>query len=103
MSRRARVTRETSHPTEWYSTFARYGESCCVVLHPQGERRLYGFAEEWPGNPQEGHFRISDAEWLADGDRRIPVDGVSAILIPATEVTMIEFVPFREAGAGEAA
>lgn len=26
------------------------------------ERRLYGFAEEWPGNPKEGHFRISDAE-----------------------------------------
>ena len=101
--RRARVTRETSHPTEWYSTFARYGESCCVVLHLQGERRLYGFAEEWPGNPTEGHFRISDAEWLADGDRRIPVEGVSAILIPATEVTMIEFLPFSEAGAGETA
>lgn len=38
--RQARVTRETSHPTEWYSTFARYGESCCVVPHLQKERRL---------------------------------------------------------------
>ena len=67
------------------------------------ERRLYRFAEEWPGSPRAGHFRISDAEWLADGDRRIPVERVSAILIPATEVTMIEFLPFSEAGTGEAA
>ena len=88
-----RITRETSFPSEWYSTFARYGERCFLVLHLQGERRLYGFAEEWPSNPKEGHFRISDAEWLIDEDNRIPAKGVEAILIPATEVTMMEFLP----------
>lgn len=91
--RRLRFTRETSYPSEWYSTFARYGDRCFLVLHLQGERRLYGFAEEWPSNPKEGHFRISDAEWLIDENKRIPAKGVDAILIPATEVTMMEFLP----------
>ena len=90
-----KVTRETSYPSEWYSTFVRYGESCYIVLHLQGERRLYGFAEEWPSNPKEGHFRIAEAEWLDEGDERIPVEGVAAILIPATEVTMMEFLPMH--------
>ena len=93
--RRLRFTRETSYPSEWYSTFARYGDRCYLVLHLQGERRLYGFAEEWPSNPKEGHFRIAEAEWLDEEDERIPVEGVAAILIPATEVTMMEFLPMR--------
>ncbi|MYF85874.1 MAG: hypothetical protein F4178_05160 [Rhodospirillaceae bacterium] len=91
--RRLRITRETSYPSEWYSTFARYGDHCFLVLHLQGERRLYGFAEEWPSDPKEGHFRISDAEWLIDEDERVPANGVDSILIPATEVTMMEFLP----------
>ncbi|MDE0148262.1 MAG: DUF6338 family protein [Rhodospirillaceae bacterium] len=91
--RRLRFTRETSYPSEWYSTFARYGDRCFLVLHLQGERRLFGFAEEWPSNPKDGHFRIADAEWLIGEDKRVPATGVDAILIPATEVTMMEFVP----------
>ena len=88
-----RITRETSYPSEWYSTFARH--ECYVVLHMKGQRRLYGWPEEWPGRPDEGHFRITEAEWL-EGDRRIPAEGVAAILIPAGEVEMVEFVEYPE-------
>ena len=35
------ITRETSYPTEWYSSFSRH-EKCYVVLHLKGQRRLYG-------------------------------------------------------------
>ena len=91
--RRLRITRETSYPSEWYSTFARLGDGSYIVLHLRGERRLYGYAEEWPGDPREGHFRIGEPEWLGEGDERVPATGVSAILIPAVEVTMVEFVP----------
>ena len=55
------VTRETSYPSEWYSAFSRYDESY-VVLHLKGDRRLYGWPQEWPSHPQQGHFIIADAE-----------------------------------------
>ena len=57
--------RHPIHP-EWYSTFARLGDNSYVVLHLRGERRLYGYAEEWPGSSKEGHFRIAEPEWLGE-------------------------------------
>ena len=91
--RRFNVTKETSYPSQWYSTFWRLG-GCYVVLHLKGERRLYGWPEEWPSQPDRGHFRISEGEWLSDNNKN---DGkstpeISAILIPAIDVEMVEFV-----------
>ena len=91
-----RVTRETSYSSEWYSTFARLGDGSYIVLHLAGERRLYGYAEEWPGDPRKGHFRIGEPEWLDKDGASAPATGVSAILIPAEEVTMVEFLPVTE-------
>lgn len=88
-----RITRETSYPSEWYSTFARLGDGSYIVLHLPGERRLYGYAEEWPGDPKEGHFRIAEPEWLGEDGERVPATSVSVILIPAAEVSMVEFMP----------
>ena len=88
------ITRETSYPSEWYSAFSRHS-GCYVVLHLQGERRLYGWPVEWPSAPDNGHFRIANAEWLVDdeGDQKqVPVEGVSAILIPVAAVEMVEFL-----------
>ena len=87
--RRMGLTKETSYPSEWYSTFSR-NPDCYVVLHLKGERRLYGWPEEWPSRPDQGHFRIAEGEWLFD-DRRSPAEGVSYTLVPATEVEMAEF------------
>lgn len=47
------VTRETSYPSEWYSAFSRHHD-CYVVLHLNGERRLFGWPEEWPSRPETG-------------------------------------------------
>lgn len=91
--RRVGVTRETSYPSEWYSAFSRHSD-CYVTLHLKGDRHLYGWPEEWPSRPEEGHFRIAEAEWLAENER-IPATGVSTILIPADQVEMVEFL--REA------
>lgn len=98
--RRVRLTRETSYPSEWYSTFAQMGDSHWIVLHLAGERRLYGYAKEWPSNPERGHFRINEPEWLGDKGERTPAEGVSAVLISAADVTMIEFVPFGYGNGG---
>ena len=84
------LTKETSYPSEWYSAFSE-NPDCYVVLHLSGERRLYGWPEEWPSRPDEGHFRIAEGEWLTkDGQR--PMKGVSAFVVPARDVEMIEFL-----------
>lgn len=90
--RKFKVTKETSYPSEWYSAFSRLSD-CYVVLHMNGGRRLYGWPSEWPSNPSEGHFLIQDGEWLLENNEREPITGVVAILIPASEVEMVEFLP----------
>lgn len=92
--RRFGITKETSYPSEWYSAFSRH-HGCYVVLHLEGERRLFGWPEEWPSCPDEGHFRIVQGEWLTEDKKRIPVTGVSAILIPVGQVEMVEFSNIR--------
>ena len=87
--RRVGVTRETSYPSEWYSAFAEY-PGHYVVLYLKDESRLYGWPEEWPSNAREGHFRIAEAEWFTEG-RWVSATGTAVILVPATDVVMIEF------------
>ena len=89
--RRLRITRETSYPSEWYSAFSFHGDTCFVVLHLTGERRLYGWPHEWPSRPDQGHFRLGQGEWLV-GDERRPLTGVASVLIPAEAVEMVEFI-----------
>lgn len=94
------ITKETSYPSEWYSSFSRHND-CYVVLHLEGQRRLYGWPEEWPSHPEQGHFRISEGEWLTGESERSPATGVSAILISADEVEMVEFLSTRQQAAEE--
>lgn len=87
--RRAGITHQTSYSSEWYGALC---QNCgFVVLHLTGERRLYGWPEEWPSGPGAGHFVMALAEWL-DGDTRIPLVGVQRILIRAVDVEMVELM-----------
>ena len=89
--RRIGVTKETSYSSEWYSSFFKNANRY-VVLHLEGERRLYGWPEEWPSQPDKGHFRIAEAEWLDQDGNRTPATGVDVIVVSATEVNMVEFM-----------
>ena len=85
-----KVTRETSYPSEWYGAFAENNRHY-VVLHLKNGNRLYGWPEEWPSKPDQGHFQISEFEWLVDEERQ-ELTGVSVLLVPAQDVDMIEFI-----------
>ena len=85
------LTRQSSYRSAQYSAFAIH-TNCYVVLHLKGERRLFGWPREWPSRPDDQHFLIEECEWLEDEDR-LPIAGVSHMLIPASEVEMIEFLP----------
>lgn len=65
-----------------------------------GRRRLYEWPAEWPGDPNEGYFRIAEAEWLADDiadANGLAGTDVSTILVPATQVEMVEFLDMETA------
>ncbi|WP_027328747.1 DUF6338 family protein [Marinimicrobium agarilyticum] len=87
--RKIGASKETSYPSEWYGEFS--NRVTYIVLHLDGERRLYGWPKEWPSNSEKGHFSIEQASWLVDGEE-IPITGVETILIPAKDVRMVEFM-----------
>ena len=88
--RYGKATRETSYPSEWYSAFAE-NDDCYVVLYFHDGRRLYGWPQEWPGRPDQGHFVMAEGEWLPyDSDDPVPAGGI--LLISQRDIAMVEFV-----------
>ena len=88
--RRCGITKRTSFPSEWYSAF--YQEKRWVVLHLPGGRRLYGWPEEWPDQPDTGHFLIDQPVWLLDDGGYDPLPNVEKTLVQAAGVEMVEFI-----------
>jgi hypothetical protein len=88
--RRIRVTKRTSYPSEWYSAFHRFRRD--VILHLTGERRLKGWADEWPDQSDRGHFLIQEPVWLDEMAGAIPFTQVKRLVIAATDVEMVEFI-----------
>ncbi len=84
------ITKRTSFPSEWYSAF--YQEKRWVVLHLPGGRRLYGWPEEWPDQPDIGHFLIDQPVWLLEDGESEPLPNVEKTLVSAKGVEMVEFV-----------
>ena len=88
--RRLGVTKETAYPSEWYSAFYRNSD-CYVILHLQGNVAFTDGPKSGRASQDQGHFRIAEGEWLVEG-KRILAEGVVAIVIPAKEVEMVEFI-----------
>jgi Family of unknown function (DUF6338) len=90
LARHLQITRETSYPSQWFSTFAQ-NERTWVVLQLKDERRLYGWPDEWPSSPTGGHFRLSSPSWLIE-NKDNPIVGVSYILLNVKDVKWVEFM-----------
>lgn len=88
------VTKETSFPSEWYGRFRDFRGY--VTLHLSGNRRLYGWPTEWPSDPHEGHFAISQPEWVVEAEgsppELQPLTTVECLLVPVSEVSFVEFM-----------
>ena len=97
--RKIGVTNESSHPSEWYSALAINSVSY-VILNLRDGRRLYGWPEDWPSRPDSGHFRITEAQWLS-GDNPIAESKAIEMVVPASEVVIIEFLNRQEEDPGE--
>lgn len=88
--RRTGITHQTSFASEWYGALSQ--NRGYVVLHLKGERRLFGWPEEWPSTADAGHFVVAQAEWLGDDGARTELRGVQRILVKAQDVEMIELM-----------
>lgn len=88
--RKLGLTKRTSFPSEWFSAFNR--DKRYVILHLKGARRLHGWPEEWPDQPDSGHFVIYGPSWLLPNNERAPLYRVERLLMPATEVEMVEIL-----------
>jgi len=82
------ITKRTAYPSEWYSSFHRNPRF--VYLHLKNGRRIWGWPEEWPDQPANGHFVLQNPEWILDDNRRMPLLLTERFLIPAVDVSMIE-------------
>jgi hypothetical protein len=90
-------TKRTAFPGEWYSAFNAEGHRYIVLTLKDGNR-LYGWPEEWPDQPDSGHFVMTEAEWLPakEGDEGVRLDKVSRILVAAVDVLRVEFVIYPD-------
>ena len=88
--RKIGVTKETSHPSEWYTAFAT-NDLSYVILSLRDGRRLYGWLTQWPSRPDIGHFRIREAQWFS-GDVPIARSIFDEVIVPASEVVLVEFL-----------
>jgi hypothetical protein len=89
------ITRETSYPSEWFGAFLE--NVTYIILHLDGERRLYGWPIAWPSDPERGHFILEQASWLDDETkdeekRQIMLTGVKSIMVDVKEVKRVEFM-----------
>jgi hypothetical protein len=84
------LTTRTSYPSEWYAAFTR--EQRWIILSLSEGRRLYGWPEEWPDQPDKGHFIIDQPEWVMDDGSRVPILQTSKFVVQASDVKHVEFL-----------
>ena len=94
-ARFVRITRESSYSSEWYSAFSNQSENY-VLLHLYDGRIVFGWPTEWPSSPNEGHFRIDEAEWGSlnedSSDTNSKDNYITTLLVPVRDVQLVEFV-----------
>ena len=91
--RRLKITKETSYASEWFSAFSEH--VTYIVIHLKDGRRILGWPIEWPTEPNNGHFLLTDASWLDDHNEEIALEDVESILINSSDVELVEFLKLR--------
>ena len=91
--RRTKFSTRSSQPSEWCGVLTKH--QLFVTLHLKDDRRLYGWPEVWPSDPEKGHFFIVLPVWTHDAEP-LPMKGVEGILVSVADVKHIEFVQRTE-------
>lgn len=92
--RKAKVTKKTSFPSQWFSAFSALDRYVILELHCG--RRLMGWPREWPDDYTAGHFWMEQASWLLDDGSKIPLLEIEAKLVKVEDVKGVEFMRFKD-------
>ena len=93
--RKVGLSKRSAHPSEWcgaLSGYARY-----VVLHLKDDRRLYGWPQMWPSDPEKGHFFIVHPSWLDTENKEHALSDLEGLLVNVADVQWVEFLKQPEA------
>jgi len=99
---RWKITDRTSWVSEWHSAFSS-GDTYIIIHISSGDedrRHLLGWPFQYPDDPEKGHFVMVNAEWLIPTDQgyeRFPLTMDEKVVVPASSVTMVEFVKSPQA------
>lgn len=83
-------TTRAAHPSEWHGVLSERQNH--VVLHLADERRLSGYPQIWPSEPEKGHFFIVRPAWLSETGEHSLLNGIEGLLINTKDVKWIEFI-----------
>ena len=87
--RRCKLTSSSSHESDWCYALTKYPRH--VTLEFKDGKRLYGFPEAWPTDPEHGHFFIVDAVWTHD-PRPQPMRGTEGLLVSVQDIAHVEIM-----------
>jgi hypothetical protein len=85
------ITKQSGYPSEWFRAFNEKGKTY-ITLHLRNGKRLRGWVEEWSVGPEKGHLTVQRAGWLDDNDKYTPWPTSKHVLVPVSEVSLVEFM-----------
>lgn len=88
LARKFKITSRTGHPCEWFGIFADYPRF--VVLQLKDGTRIFGWPKVWPSEAKNGHFFMTDAVRVVDGEEQ-ELSSLEGILIDVRDVSSVEF------------
>lgn len=87
--RYGQLTSRSTHPSEWFTTFAT--QKSQVTLHLKDGRRLRGWPKDWPASPHDGQFALQEPAWI-DGENHMEMTETDTLVVPVSEVEFVEFM-----------
>jgi len=84
-----KIKKQTSYHCEWFGTFN--ANITHVILHLTDDRRIFGWPEEWPADPEKGQFILRNPSWVTEsGYEDMPT--VKFIMFKASDIKWVEFM-----------
>ncbi|EMB0054118.1 DUF6338 family protein [Pseudomonas aeruginosa] len=99
VARALKLTTRASH-SEWIYAF-RTRPGRWVVIHFLDGRRLIGYPEAWPTNPEAGYFLLQSPRWVKEDGSHYDDQGISCMLVKSSDVYWVEILNAQESNDDE--
>lgn len=90
LMRLVKLTKQSSYHCEWFGAFN--ANEVHVILHLEDDRRIFGWPQEWPSQPEKGHFLLRNPSWLDENGQYVNMPTVKYILLKSSDIKWVEFL-----------